>query len=237
MTTSRPRPRSPNLYRRRSAVFALLFAIGFFGGWAISLATLGRYEPAFATVGAHWGSRGLLSAALVALGIIVVAMSLRIWGSSYLSATTAWDEEAHTEALIIAGPFRFLRHPLYLGNILLALGLGAAAPLCGWIFIVISNAIFVRWLVAYEDMLLATYHLEGFMEYRRQVPAMLPRVWPVPPHQGPKPSLAQGLRAESFTIFVIAGITGLFAIPKYGVLVLVGCYLVGIAVQLRIERA
>lgn len=226
---------SPAWYRRRSAVFALLFAAGFLGGWAISQAMLGRYEPAFATIGMHWGPHGPLIAALAALGLLFAAMSVRVWGASYLSAPTVWDEEVHTEALVIAGPFRFVRHPLYLGNMLLAAGFGAAAPLYGWIFIVIANALFIRSLIALEEGRLATRYGEAYQQYRREVPSMLPRLIPAAAQQPVRPSLGQGLRAESFTMFLLAGVIGLFVVPRYGVLVLVLCYITGVLVQRRIE--
>lgn len=236
MSKRKTRGQSPLWYRRRSAIFALVFAIGFLGGWAISYARLRRYEPAFASVGSHWGSHGVLIAALAAIALIATAMAVRVWGSSYLSAPTVWDEDAHTETLIVAGPFRFVRHPLYLGNMLLALGFGAAAPLFGWAFIVIADALFIRVLIVYEDRRLAACHGENFATYRREVRAMFPRLPPVPANQAVAPSPAQGLSAESFTMFLLAGVIGLFAVPRYGAFVLAACYAAGIFVQRRIER-
>lgn len=230
------RVESPAWYRRRSAIFAVVFLIGFLGGWAISFAMLGRYEPAFATIGAHWGSRGPLAAGLVALALVFVAMSIRIWGSSYLSAPTVWNEEVYADELIVAGPFRFVRHPLYLANILLAVGFGAAAPLFGWIFIVVSDALFIAALIRFEDECLAARHGEAFQQYRSKVSALLPRIVPVSPRQAVRPSLTQGLRAESFTMFVLAGMVALFAVPRYGAFLLIGCYAAGVFVQRRIEH-
>lgn len=226
---------SPAWYRRRSAVFALLFAVGFLGGWGISQIIVGRYEPAFATIGTHWGPHGPLIAGLAALLVVLAAMSVRVWGASYLSASTVWDEEVHTESLIVAGPFRFVRHPLYLGNMLLAAGLGAAAPLSGWIFIIVANALFIRSLIAFEEERLAIRYGEAYRRYRCEVPAMLPRLTPAPAHQLVPPSVTQGLKAESFTMFLLAGVIGLFAVPRFGVLVLVFCYIAGVLVQRRIE--
>jgi protein-S-isoprenylcysteine O-methyltransferase Ste14 len=232
------RVQSPGWYRRRSAVFAVVLAVGFFGGWAISVAVRGRYESAYTTIGLRWGTQGVLAAALAALVLILAAIGLRVWASSYLTASTAWDEEAHTEALIVAGPFRFVRHPLYLGNMLLAIGLGAAAPVFGWIFIVVAYALFIRALIAYEEERLGARQGTALTEYRRHVPAILPRINPVQTGQTPPPpSLSQGLRTESFTIFVVAGIIGLFAFPRYGVLVLVVCYIIAVLVQRRIEAS
>lgn len=224
---------SPTWFQRRSAVFALVFAIGFFGGWAVSFATLGRYEPAFVTVGSHLGMAGTAIAACMAL--IVIAMALRVWGSSYLSALTVWDEAVHTDALVIAGPFRFVRHPLYLGNVLLAIGFGAMAPLFGWIFIVVADAIFIRSLIVFEDAQLAARYGDEFQAYQRAVPAMFPRPIPVASRQAVRPSLKQGLSAESFTMFVLAGVISLIVVPRFGLLLLILFYAAGVFVQRRIE--
>lgn len=233
----RARVPSPPLYRRRSAVFALLYAVGFLLGWAISFLIARRYEAAFALIGAHRGQSGVLICGVIALAVCVAAMALRVWGGSYFRGSTVSHEDAQTDALIVAGPFRFVRHPLYLGNLLLAVGLGAAAPLAGWIFIIVGNVVFVRWLAAYEDSLLAARHPEEFAQYRRHVPALLPRLLPVPARKGTKPSLMRGLMTESFTLFLIAGVAAVFAIPRFGALVLLGCYVAAVVVQRRIEHA
>ncbi len=228
---------SPGWYRRRSAVFAAIYAIGFFGGWAVSYTVHGHYVTAFACLGSLWGNRGIASAATIALLCMLAAFALRVWGSSYLNAATVWDENAHTDALIIAGPFRYVRHPLYLGNIILSIGIGAAAPLLGWIFIVLADVAFVNALARYEEQGLTRSHPQAFANYRSEVPSLFPRLSPVSAAPPPvRPSAAQGLRAESFTGFILLGMIGLFGIPRFGWVALVACYAAGVIVQMRIER-
>lgn len=226
----------PQWYRRRSAVFALIYAAGFLGGWGISVTVHGRYVAAFTDLGARWGRNGVIAFAIAALCFMVAAFAVRVWGASYLSATTVWDEKAHAEMLLTAGPFAHLRHPLYLGNILLGIGLGAAAPLAGWAFIVIATFIFVQALIRFEERGLAARHGATFQAYAHSVPSLVPKVIGVPAGQQVQPSIRQGLRAESFTGFLLAGVVAVFAVPKYGVALLFACYAAGIVVQRRIER-
>ncbi len=230
------RAQAPRWYGRRSAVFAGIYALGFLAGWGASVAAHGRYVAAFADIGSHWGGRGTEIAAAVALSVTIGALALRVWGASYLSAATVWDVNAHAEHLVQAGPFGVIRHPLYAGNILLALGLGAAAPLAGWIFIVAGSVLFAIALIRYEEAGLSRRHGAVFDTYRRNVPLFVPRLVRGHPKQPVRPSFAQGLRAESFTGFLIAGVVGIFAIPRYGALVFAVCYVAGILVQRRIER-
>lgn len=236
MSVSGSRLKPPSWYRFRSAVFAGIFAVGFLGGWGVSFALHGRYLAAFADLGSRWGDRGVAVAAAIALAIAVWALAVRVWGASYLSASTVWDQKAQAEVLVQSGPFRFVRHPLYLGNDLLALGLGAAAPLAGWIFIVVGTALFVNALIRYEERGLLERHGAAYEAYRNSVSALLPRPTRLQVSQTVRPSLAQGLRSEAFTGFLLLGVVGIFAVPRYGALAFVFCYLVGVFVQRRIER-
>lgn len=226
----------PSWYRFRSAVFAGIYAIGFLGGWGVSAAINGRYLAAFADLGSRWGNGGVAIAGVIALAIALSALALRVWGASYLSAPTVWDQKAQAEVLVQSGPFAFVRHPLYLGNLVLALGLGAAAPLAGWAFIFVASALFVSALSGYEERGLQRRHGDAYDAYRRAVPSLLPRLTPWQAGQTMRPSLAQGLRAEAFTGFLILGVVGIFVVPRYGAAVFVACYLIGVFVQRRIER-
>jgi protein-S-isoprenylcysteine O-methyltransferase Ste14 len=226
----------PSWYRFRSAVFASIFAAGFLGGWVVSFALHARYLAAFADLGSHWGQRGVATAAAAALAIAIAAVALRVWGASYLSAPTVWDEKPQAEVLVQSGPFAFVRHPLYLGNIMLALGLGAAAPLAGWIFIVAATVLFVNALIHHEEDGLTERHGSAYDAYRRSVPSLVPRVPGLRAPQGAQPSLTQGLRSEAFTSFLILGVVGIFVVPRYGALAFAVCYLLGVFVQRRIEK-
>lgn len=175
-------------------------------------------------------------AAATALGLAILAVALRVWGASYLSASTVWHEKPQSEMLVQSGPFAFVRHPLYLGNVLLALGLGAAAPPAGWIFIVIATLLFANVLSRYEDERLAEKLGPAYHAYRGNVPGLLPRLPPLhAPHRA-HPSFSQGLRSEAFTAFLILGVVCAFAVPRYGAFAFVFCYLMGVFVQRRIER-
>jgi protein-S-isoprenylcysteine O-methyltransferase Ste14 len=216
---------SPWWYQRRSAVFALIYLVGFTGGWLATGAH--RYEPAFA--GYPW---------LLGLAVFFTAacLAVRAWGSSYLTAATVWNANAKTDSLIIAGPFRYTRHPLYLGNALLALGFGLLAPLPGAAFIVIANAAFIGALIRHEEVLMERRYGDAFRTYRTQVPQLFPRLWPAPADASLRPSLAQGILSEIFTAAVAAGLFAWILVPHIGMYLFVALYALGVFAQQKIDQ-
>jgi protein-S-isoprenylcysteine O-methyltransferase Ste14 len=63
--------------------------------------------------------------------IMIVAALIRVWGSAYLGREVVHDHAVHSETLKADGPYRHLRNPLYLGNVLMSLALSIFAPLMG----------------------------------------------------------------------------------------------------------
>lgn len=58
---------------------------------------------------------------LIAHFLILVGVALRIWAAGYIGPA-ARKREFHAEHRIISGPYRVLKHPLYIGNFFLVLG-------------------------------------------------------------------------------------------------------------------
>jgi protein-S-isoprenylcysteine O-methyltransferase Ste14 len=229
---------SPWWYRARSGLFALAYLIGFLGSWLFSLLQRTPYVPAYRQFGQAAGTDGIAIAAALALLCMGVAFAIRVWGSSYLSAGRVWNAQARTDALLVAGPFRYCRHPLYAANVLLALGAGAAAPLYGWILIVSAHVVLVFALLAHEERALIARYGEQYARYRTQCPALLPRVFAAPASTANvRASIRQGIRAESFSGFIILGMAALFIARPYAVWIFAGCYVAGVLVQNTLERS
>jgi protein-S-isoprenylcysteine O-methyltransferase Ste14 len=78
--------------------------------------------------------------------------------------------------LATAGPYGWLRHPLYAGSFLAGLGLSVAAG--RWSFIVLYLVLFI-WVYARtvraEEAALTRKFGAAFLEYRSRVPALVPR--------------------------------------------------------------
>ncbi|NLH00183.1 MAG: isoprenylcysteine carboxylmethyltransferase family protein [Chloroflexi bacterium] len=114
----------------------------------------------------------LIADGFVALGFYIVFLVFR--GNTYTSATI---EVAEEQKVIITGPYRIVRHPMYAGAFLLvmatplALGSWAAAPLPVPLVLVI-----ILRLLDEEKYL--SQNLKGYREYCLNVPyRIIPRVW------------------------------------------------------------
>lgn len=86
---------------------------------------------------------------------------------------------APTERLVVSGFNRFVRNPMYMGLLIAILG---QAMLFDSIWLVVYAAI--GWVVTasfvrlYEEPTLARTYREQYDEYRRNVPAWIPRLTP-----------------------------------------------------------
>lgn len=227
---------SPWWYRGRTWVFGAVYLGGFLIAGLYAGVFRHRYIPAFRELGARLGPDGALWLLAFAAGCAAVCYALRVWGSSYLRAGTVWNPDAKSDRFVIAGPFRFVRNPLYLGTIFLAIGIGLLAPVLGFAFIVIGNIVVVLALAAHEEVLLASVYGDRFRAYAARVPSLIPRIVPVAPEGDATPSLVQGLLAEVFTAALLLGILLTLADPHHGYLYFFVLYVAGIVAQRMIAR-
>lgn len=111
--------------------------------------------------------------------LTLVGEFVRFWGVAYAGSLTRVTGGVGAPEIIMAGPFAHVRNPLYLGNIVLYVGVG-----------IMSNALFPWLLLAaavyfvfqyYEIVILEEDFLRGnfgttYEEFARNVPRFLPRV-------------------------------------------------------------
>ncbi len=226
---------SPWWYRWRSAVFALIYAVGFFGGWATAAGH--RYVPTFAVLGSRLGHSGVPALLALAIAATLACLAVRAWGSSYLSADTVWNRDARTDSLLVCGPFRYTRNPLYVGNALLALGFGLLAPPWGAGLIAVANAFFIAALIRHEEAAMKAQYGAAFARYCAQVPRFFPRIVPAPPQGTARASIVQGVLSEVFTASLAAGLFAWVLAPAYGLYAFIALYVSGVFAQRAIERA
>ncbi len=79
--------------------------------------------------------------------------------------------------LILRGPYEWIRHPIYLGDLLIAAGL--ALVVGSWTFLAAGLAIiaFLPRTIALEEALLGEAFGEAYAAYRRHSHRLVPGVW------------------------------------------------------------
>ena len=187
---------SPWWYRQRALCIAALYLAGFYGAYTLATVTHRPAVPTYAFFGD--GYRPWILGLTVVLA--AVGWCWRAWGTSYLQVEVVWNGDALTDKLYTAGPFRYTRNPLYLGNLFQAAAFATFAPPVGWCLVVLLQWIFLSALMRVEERgMLARYGAQ-FEAYRALVPQLLPRPIPVAGEPAAHSSFARALLAETMSL-------------------------------------
>lgn len=110
--------------------------------------------------------------------LLVVGLSCGVW-SVYIQLTHGQGTPLPmmpTQQLLTTGPFRYCRNPMTLGTILAYLGIGiVAGSVIGLILLVCLVALLLLYLKRMEERELAERFGESYLEYKREVPFLIPR--------------------------------------------------------------
>ena len=203
-------------FRFRFLIFVVLYLLGFTAPWdRILSAETGR--TAWLILAAwpahnHWLSFNAATIALLVLAILcaLVAAALRTWGSAYLGANVVKAHTMHGEAVVAAGPYRYLRNPLYLGTFIHTFALALLMPPSGAIFCILAIGIFQLRLIAGEEAFLAAKLGEPYLAYQARVPRLLPALTPRVPASSAQPAWSSAFLGEVYmwgvvVTFAVAG--------------------------------
>jgi protein-S-isoprenylcysteine O-methyltransferase Ste14 len=137
--------------------------------------------------------------------LTLLGESLRFWGVAYAGSLTRVTGNVGAPEVVVAGPFAYLRNPLYAGNVLMYCGIGVMAnALSPWL-VIIALAYFTfqyAMIVSLEEEFLEKEFGEGYLEFKKNVPRFLPRLsaFRTPAQEHQKPDWKEGLRSERRTL-------------------------------------
>ena len=114
----------------------------------------------------------ILGAGMCAFGVAFAIWSRRILAASWNNVATLRDGHA----LVQAGPYAIVRHPIYLGFMLLQVGMILALGEVRALVWLLDIVVFFRRMKPEEKILRATYPNE-YPEYERRVKRLLPGIW------------------------------------------------------------
>ncbi|TAM57969.1 isoprenylcysteine carboxylmethyltransferase family protein [bacterium] len=175
------------VFKNRGAILAL---------GAVLLVVLGRPAPG----------------ALLGVGIAIALLGelLRIWAVGYSGVTTRADHVT-APALVTAGPYAYVRNPLYVGNFITAAGFALAfvsgmRPVAAVVLAVVVLGLMVATyavIIPYEEAFLARTFGEPFAAYLRAVPRVLPRAPRAPGAGSYRPEVIWRAETRTFVTFVV----------------------------------
>ncbi|HED66960.1 MAG TPA: isoprenylcysteine carboxylmethyltransferase family protein [Planctomycetes bacterium] len=152
----------------------------------IVLAFLGRPTPEMFWIGTVFATLGML---------------VRLWASGFVMKN---------EVLATSGPYGYVRHPLYVGNILICIGFCFACGLWwSWIVSALFLLLFYPETIRYEDEKLHRYFGEDWERWSSRTRALIPRLRPYSEKQeGASWSLRRSVmrNGEPLHIVVLGGL-------------------------------
>jgi len=120
------------------------------------------------------------AALIVGAPLYFLGLALMLWGrftlgEMYNVSTTMGAQLYADHRLVTAGPFRLMRHPMYLGGMLAEVGAFLLYRTWGTLFILINTPLLPIRARREEEALAAEFG-EQWTEYARRVPMLLPRI-------------------------------------------------------------
>lgn len=161
----------------------------------------------------QWANQPPALLYLCFLGVLL-AEALRVISVGYAGSVTRTRGDV-VPRLVHAGPFRWVRNPLYIGNTVMY---SLAGVLFGFstlsLALLVFSCVEYAFIVHYEETLLEETFGADYLEYKKHVNAWFPTI---PPYKssGHSFSLKAGLISEKSTFTAMGGMLLLWFIKTY----------------------
>ena len=193
-------------FRFRVWIAVTLYLLGFWAPWtrygAVAPDTTAWLALPTTLARWHWLPIGQATILVTVLAILFACAgaALRLWGTSYLGSSIVHAGAMQAGGVMVGGPYRFVRNPLYLGTWMFALGVSILMPPTGAIFFLVAMAVFYLRLILGEEDYLARQIGEPYREYCRRVPRLVPSLRPRVASPAAKPRWIEGAVAETLPL-------------------------------------
>lgn len=146
---------------------------------------------------------------LIGGAVAMLGELLRFWGVAYAGSLTRVTGSVGAPELVVAGPFAFVRNPLYVGNILLYVGVAVmSSALWPWLTIATGAYFFYQYMmiVSLEEEFLHSHFGALYTNYQSSVPKFVPRLRPFshPSQERQRPEWRSAVKSEARTLQAIA---------------------------------
>jgi protein-S-isoprenylcysteine O-methyltransferase Ste14 len=226
-------------FRLRMWIQVGIVIVGFWAPWIGGL-DLGRRIATIEWLALEISRTGLLrftyaTPIVIMAGAIAAALGVtfRVWGAAYLGYTTVHHAEMQAGAVMAAGPYRFVRNPLYIGGWFMMAAISMLMAPTGALFTMVLVTVFYARLILGEEAFLAAQLGAPYREYLRAVPRLVPRFRDAPRQSAAQPQWLIALLTEINPIGIF--ITLAFLSWSYNNLLMIRAVVVSFGLSLVIR--
>jgi len=199
-------------FRFRMIIQLVIVILGFWAPW------LGAFDPGRRIATLEWlaleiSRLGLVSFTvatpiITVLGALAAAIGavLRVWGAAYLGYNVVHHGRMQGGTMMAAGPYRYVRNPLYLGGWFMMIAVSLLMPPSGALFTVVLLTIHFLRLILGEEAFLAAQLGEPYAEYLRAVPRLAPLLRSGLPASAAQPQWLAAVLAEVTAIGIFVAL-------------------------------
>lgn len=228
-------------FRYRLAISTLIYVLGFWAPW-IRFGSETAADPqrlwswlaiALAKTRLLTTANAFVAITVLAIVVAILGGAFRVLGTAYLGRAIVLGKTMQAGAVMAAGPYRYVRNPLYLGSLLTAFAASILMPVSGALFVIVVLTLFVLRLVGGEEAFLRAQTGEPYLAYCRRVHRWIPSLSPRIEASLVKPKWLPSILAEAFPVGFAACLL-VFA-WSYDANLLIRCVLIcfGISLILR----
>lgn len=178
------------------------------GDWRNFLFTYRSYTPIPFLVVMLVFARPTLTSIVIGVVMAGLGESIRFWGVSYAGSETRTTGAVGGTQLVTSGPYSHVRNPLYVGNILMYVGVGVMSNALMPYLPLVALAYFLfqyTGIVSLEEEYLART-FSNWNEYRAVVGKFIPRLKAFNENRELKPNYSRALRSERSSLIAITSI-------------------------------
>lgn len=146
---------------------------------------------------------------IVGFGLVVLGELIRLWGVSYAGSETRTTGSVGGTFLVTSGPYSYVRNPLYIGNILMYVGIGTMSnalmpylPLAALAYFSFQYST----IVSLEERYLSSTFSE-WKEYTANVRRFVPGLPRFRGGRQLRPNLVHGIRSERSSLMALSSIS------------------------------
>ena len=194
-------------FRYRLTIGFFIYLLGFWAPWIRFGPLAGRSASTWLELSGSLASTHVLPLQYATLIVTILAIVLaalgaafRVWGTAYLGAGIVTSGAMHARSVVAAGPYRYVRNPLYFGSFVFALAISILMPPSGAIFFVIAIFVQMLRLILGEEAYLAAQQREPYLVYKAQVPRFIPCFVPRVAASTATPQWIEAILAETYPV-------------------------------------